>query len=161
MLGGDGIQERCGASRKVSAWVFPPSLTRARARPRCPNPLSFPPPQPTRVDRGWFVFPFGKNPWWVYLASALPALLVTILIFMDQQITAVIVNRKEHKLRVSRDSSHARGHSIVSGTACVPASTRFWGADRVLLQGTEGFAPARHAVQSRGSPFPLQAVFLG
>ncbi|NXM03968.1 S4A5 protein, partial [Tyrannus savana] len=55
--------------------------------------------KPTRVDRGWFVFPFGKNPWWVYLASFLPALLVTILIFMDQQITAVIVNRKEHKLR--------------------------------------------------------------
>ncbi|XP_009322552.1 PREDICTED: electrogenic sodium bicarbonate cotransporter 4 [Pygoscelis adeliae] len=68
--------------------------------------------KPTRVDRGWFVFPFGKNPWWVYLASALPALLVTILIFMDQQITAVIVNRKEHKLRVSGDSSHAQGHSI-------------------------------------------------
>lgn len=46
--------------------------------------------------------PFGKNPWWVYLASILPALLVTILIFMDQQITAVIVNRKENKLRVRR-----------------------------------------------------------
>lgn len=58
--------------------------------------------QPTRPDRGWFVAPFGKNPWWVYLASILPALLVTILIFMDQQITAVIVNRKENKLRVRR-----------------------------------------------------------
>lgn len=58
--------------------------------------------QPTRPDRGWFVAPFGKNPWWVYLASTLPALLVTILIFMDQQITAVIVNRKENKLRVRR-----------------------------------------------------------
>ncbi|XP_072916185.1 electrogenic sodium bicarbonate cotransporter 4 isoform X4 [Hemitrygon akajei] len=57
------------------------------------------PTKPTRADRGWFVIPFGKNPWWVYLASALPALLVTILIFMDQQITGVIVNRKEHKLR--------------------------------------------------------------
>ncbi|KAB0363867.1 hypothetical protein FD754_008023 [Muntiacus muntjak] len=55
--------------------------------------------KPTRPDRGWFVTPFGKNPWWVYLASILPALLVTILIFMDQQITAVIVNRKENKLR--------------------------------------------------------------
>ncbi|KAF5915090.1 hypothetical protein HPG69_003591 [Diceros bicornis minor] len=55
--------------------------------------------KPTRPDRGWFVAPFGKNPWWVYLASVLPALLVTILIFMDQQITAVIVNRKENKLR--------------------------------------------------------------
>ncbi|XP_038641227.1 electrogenic sodium bicarbonate cotransporter 4 isoform X3 [Scyliorhinus canicula] len=55
--------------------------------------------KPTRSDRSWFVIPFGKNPWWIYLASALPALLVTILIFMDQQITGVIVNRKEHKLR--------------------------------------------------------------
>ncbi|KGL88989.1 Electrogenic sodium bicarbonate cotransporter 4, partial [Charadrius vociferus] len=64
--------------------------------PKLQVPTDF---KPTRVDRGWFVFPFGKNPWWVYLASALPALLVTILIFMDQQITAVIVNRKEHKLR--------------------------------------------------------------
>ncbi|XP_029454581.1 electrogenic sodium bicarbonate cotransporter 1 isoform X2 [Rhinatrema bivittatum] len=55
--------------------------------------------KPTSPDRGWFVPPFGGNPWWVYLAAAIPALLVTILIFMDQQITAVIVNRKEHKLK--------------------------------------------------------------
>ncbi|XP_075716807.1 electrogenic sodium bicarbonate cotransporter 1 isoform X1 [Rhinoderma darwinii] len=55
--------------------------------------------KPTSPDRGWFVPPFGGNPWWVYLAAALPALLVTILIFMDQQITGVIVNRKEHKLK--------------------------------------------------------------
>ncbi|XP_030215518.1 solute carrier family 4 member 4a isoform X4 [Gadus morhua] len=55
--------------------------------------------KPTSPKRAWFVPPFGGNPWWVYLASALPALLVTILLFMDQQITAVIVNRKEHKLK--------------------------------------------------------------
>ncbi|KAK1792385.1 hypothetical protein P4O66_012330, partial [Electrophorus voltai] len=55
--------------------------------------------KPTSPHRGWFVPPFGGNPWWVYLASALPALLVTILLFMDQQITAVIINRKEHKLK--------------------------------------------------------------
>ncbi|XP_041855263.1 electrogenic sodium bicarbonate cotransporter 4 isoform X2 [Melanotaenia boesemani] len=55
--------------------------------------------KPTRPDRGWVVMPFGKNPWWVYLASFVPALLVTILIFMDQQISAVIVNRKENKLK--------------------------------------------------------------
>ncbi|MBN3311190.1 S4A4 protein, partial [Amia calva] len=55
--------------------------------------------KPTSPNRGWFVPPFGGNPWWVYLAAGLPALLVTILIFMDQQITAVIVNRKEHKLK--------------------------------------------------------------
>uniref|UniRef100_A0A3Q2D9I4 Anion exchange protein n=1 Tax=Cyprinodon variegatus TaxID=28743 RepID=A0A3Q2D9I4_CYPVA len=55
--------------------------------------------KPTRSDRGWFVLPFGKNPWWWYLATFVPALLVTILIFMDQQISAVIVNRKENKLK--------------------------------------------------------------
>jgi hypothetical protein len=31
----------------------------------------------------------------------LPAALATILLFLDQQITAVIVNRKENKLKVS------------------------------------------------------------
>uniref|UniRef100_A0AAQ4RVM3 Anion exchange protein n=1 Tax=Gasterosteus aculeatus aculeatus TaxID=481459 RepID=A0AAQ4RVM3_GASAC len=55
--------------------------------------------KPTRPGRGWLVMPFGKNPWWVYVASSVPALLVTILIFMDQQISAVIVNRKENKLK--------------------------------------------------------------
>ncbi|XP_064163641.1 electrogenic sodium bicarbonate cotransporter 4-like isoform X4 [Anguilla rostrata] len=55
--------------------------------------------KPTRPDRGWVVQPFGKNPWWIYVASFVPALLVTILIFMDQQISAVIVNRKENKLK--------------------------------------------------------------
>ncbi|KAI7793636.1 putative electrogenic sodium bicarbonate cotransporter 4 [Triplophysa rosa] len=55
--------------------------------------------KPTRPDRGWIVMPLGKNPWWICLASFVPAMLVTILIFMDQQITAVIVNRKENKLK--------------------------------------------------------------
>ncbi|XP_063333879.1 electrogenic sodium bicarbonate cotransporter 4 isoform X7 [Pelmatolapia mariae] len=55
--------------------------------------------KPTRSDRGWLVMPFGKNPWWWCVASFVPALLVTILIFMDQQISAVIVNRKENKLK--------------------------------------------------------------
>uniref|UniRef100_A0A8C4IN11 Anion exchange protein n=1 Tax=Dicentrarchus labrax TaxID=13489 RepID=A0A8C4IN11_DICLA len=54
--------------------------------------------QPTRDDRGWLIDPIGRNPWWTVLAASIPALLCTILIFMDQQITAVIINRKEHKL---------------------------------------------------------------
>ena len=32
----------------------------------------------------------------------MPALIATILIFMDQQITSVIINRKEFKLKKSR-----------------------------------------------------------
>ncbi|CAN0144405.1 unnamed protein product [Lampetra planeri] len=55
--------------------------------------------KPTSPLRGWFVKPFGGNPWWVYIVSSVPALLVTILIFMDQQITGVIINRKENKLK--------------------------------------------------------------
>ncbi|KFP85913.1 Electroneutral sodium bicarbonate exchanger 1, partial [Apaloderma vittatum] len=55
--------------------------------------------KPTRDDRGWFINPIGPNPWWTVLAALIPALLCTILIFMDQQITAVIVNRNEHRLK--------------------------------------------------------------
>ncbi|XP_062925561.1 sodium bicarbonate cotransporter 3-like isoform X7 [Mobula hypostoma] len=55
--------------------------------------------EPTRKDRGWFIDPLGPNQWWTMLAALVPALLCTILIFMDQQITAVIINRKEHKLK--------------------------------------------------------------
>ncbi|XP_063778336.1 sodium bicarbonate cotransporter 3 isoform X2 [Pseudophryne corroboree] len=55
--------------------------------------------EPTLKDRGWLMDPLGPNPWWTLLAAAMPALLCTILIFMDQQITAVIINRKEHKLK--------------------------------------------------------------
>ncbi|XP_009974289.3 anion exchange protein 4 [Tyto alba] len=55
--------------------------------------------KPTNPARGWIIFPFVANPWWVCLVSAVPAILVTILIFMDQQITAVILNRREYKLQ--------------------------------------------------------------
>uniref|UniRef100_A0A8C5B344 Anion exchange protein n=1 Tax=Gadus morhua TaxID=8049 RepID=A0A8C5B344_GADMO len=55
--------------------------------------------EPTSKTRGWLISPLGPNPWWTVLAAAVPALLCTILIFMDQQITAVIINRKENKLK--------------------------------------------------------------
>ncbi|XP_028820928.1 sodium-driven chloride bicarbonate exchanger-like isoform X2 [Denticeps clupeoides] len=55
--------------------------------------------KPTRDDRGWLINPLGPNPWWTVVVTFIPALLCTILIFMDQQITAVIINRKEHKLK--------------------------------------------------------------
>ncbi|XP_076368685.1 sodium-driven chloride bicarbonate exchanger-like isoform X3 [Tachypleus tridentatus] len=55
--------------------------------------------KPTWEGRAWLIPWFGSNPWWTSLAAVVPALLATILIFMDQQITAVIVNRKENKLK--------------------------------------------------------------
>ncbi|XP_045760756.1 sodium bicarbonate cotransporter 3 isoform X3 [Maniola jurtina] len=55
--------------------------------------------KPTLPSRQWVITPFSGNPIWSALVAVLPALLGTILIFMDQQITAVIVNRKENKLK--------------------------------------------------------------
>ncbi|KAL8182974.1 UNVERIFIED_CONTAM: Anion exchange protein 3 [Gekko kuhli] len=51
--------------------------------------------------RGWFIHPLGSKqsfPIWMMLASAIPALLVFILIFMETQITTLIVSKKERKL---------------------------------------------------------------
>ncbi len=71
--------------------------------PKLEVPDSF---KPTWDEREWLVTHglifkehFLTNPWWVdvFLAPVL-AMLATILIFMDQQITAVIVNRKEFLL---------------------------------------------------------------
>ncbi|KAL0107947.1 hypothetical protein PUN28_014892 [Cardiocondyla obscurior] len=64
--------------------------------PKLEVPAEF---KPTLEGRGWIIWPFQKNPWWSAIGAFLPALLGTILIFMDQQITAVIVNRKENKLK--------------------------------------------------------------
>ncbi|XP_030239148.1 sodium bicarbonate cotransporter 3 isoform X17 [Drosophila navojoa] len=56
--------------------------------------------KPTLSTRGWLIPPFcEKNPWWSAIIAVFPAMLGTILIFMDQQITAVIINRKENKLK--------------------------------------------------------------
>ncbi|PNJ59396.1 SLC4A9 isoform 5 [Pongo abelii] len=66
------------------------------ATPKLMVPREF---KPTLPGRGWLVSPFGANPWWWSVAAALPALLLSILIFMDQQITAVILNRVEYRLQ--------------------------------------------------------------
>ncbi|XP_031624255.1 sodium bicarbonate cotransporter 3 isoform X11 [Contarinia nasturtii] len=54
--------------------------------------------KPTISTRGWIISPFVNHFWW-WIIAFFPALLGVILIFMDQQITAVIVNRKENKLK--------------------------------------------------------------
>ncbi|XP_040829673.1 anion exchange protein 4 isoform X3 [Ochotona curzoniae] len=66
------------------------------ATPKLTVPEEF---KPTLPGRDWLVSPFGANPWWLSVAAALPALLLSILIFMDQQITAVILNRGEYRLQ--------------------------------------------------------------
>ncbi|KAJ4918505.1 hypothetical protein JOQ06_026057 [Pogonophryne albipinna] len=51
--------------------------------------------------RGWLISPMGSDgqfPVWMMAASILPAILVFILIFMESQITALIVSKKERML---------------------------------------------------------------
>lgn len=56
--------------------------------------------QPTSGRASWLVHPLGEsNPIWSVFLALLPALLGSILVFMDQHITAVIVNRKENQLK--------------------------------------------------------------
>ena len=66
--------------------------------PKLQVPATF---SPTLSGRSWLINPLGVNPWWSALFALLPAILATILVFMDQQITVVIVNRKEHLLKVT------------------------------------------------------------
>ena len=62
----------------------------------------------TDRNRSLIVNPFGNGlQGWAVPAAIIPALLATVLLFMDQQITALIVNRKDHKLKVGTVSSFA------------------------------------------------------
>ncbi|XP_074023084.1 LOW QUALITY PROTEIN: anion exchange protein 2-like, partial [Numenius arquata] len=52
--------------------------------------------------RGWVINPLGERsdfPVWMMVASGLPAVLVFILIFMETQITTLIISKKERMLR--------------------------------------------------------------
>ena len=59
--------------------------------------------KPTIPNRGWVINPLERNKgkWWLVFVAIPPALLAAILIFMDQNITVLIVNRKANKLKVS------------------------------------------------------------
>ncbi|KAK9530397.1 hypothetical protein VZT92_011901 [Zoarces viviparus] len=51
--------------------------------------------------RGWLINPFGEHkafPVWVMFACCVPALLVFILIFLESQITTLIVSKPERKM---------------------------------------------------------------
>ncbi|KAF1408739.1 Anion exchange protein 2, partial [Spheniscus humboldti] len=52
--------------------------------------------------RGWVINPLGEKsdfPIWMMVASGLPAILVFILIFMETQITTLIISKKERMLQ--------------------------------------------------------------
>ncbi|KAL7299340.1 hypothetical protein TKK_0007915 [Trichogramma kaykai] len=56
--------------------------------------------KPTVPNRRWLVSPVqGDVPVWMALACSVPALLVYILVFMETQISELIIDKKERKLR--------------------------------------------------------------
>ncbi|XP_055360575.1 solute carrier family 4 member 1b (Diego blood group) isoform X2 [Betta splendens] len=53
------------------------------------------------AKRGWFINPFGEHktlPVWVMFACCIPSVLVFILIFLESQITTLIVSKPERKM---------------------------------------------------------------
>ena len=50
------------------------------------------------AERSWLVNPFAV-PTWVWFAAVGPALLATVLVYLDQNITARLINSRDHKLQ--------------------------------------------------------------
>ena len=59
--------------------------------------------QPTAsYKRGWFINPMGMDqplPIWAIFAAIIPAILAFILVFMESQISGVIINKPERNLK--------------------------------------------------------------
>lgn len=90
---------QCGTGAALSPWV-----PETPQRPVPPQKLSVPSGfSVTAPDkRGWVINPLGERsdfPVWMMVASGLPAVLVFILIFMETQITTLIISKKERMLQ--------------------------------------------------------------
>ena len=62
------------------------------------QPLQAPDQFQTTTGRDWLV-PFMEIPTWVIWASIIPALLCSVLVFLDQNITARLVNSRDNNLQ--------------------------------------------------------------
>ncbi|XP_043531109.1 band 3 anion transport protein-like isoform X2 [Chiloscyllium plagiosum] len=49
-------------------------------------------------QRGWLISLTNQFPWWMMICAALPAMLVFILVFMESQITTLIISKADRKL---------------------------------------------------------------
>eukprot|EP00069_Balaena_mysticetus_P012688 bmy_07861T0 len=110
--------------------------------------------EPTLPGRGWLVSLFGANPWWLSVAATLPALLLSILIFMDQQITGVIPNCTEYRLRVRPAGSLAQGTGAPGWGPGSPSPTP---EDRGLRSGLAS-SSLPHRYLQKGAGFHLDLL---
>jgi hypothetical protein len=114
-----------------------------------PEPLAVPDSFGTTTGRPWWV-PCTELPVWVWFASAEPALLVTVLVFLDQNITARLVNNPDHHLR--KGEGYHLDLAVVGGLICVcslfglpwlvAATVRSLNHLRALATVEEGITPA-------------------
>ncbi|XP_028393241.1 LOW QUALITY PROTEIN: band 3 anion transport protein-like [Dendronephthya gigantea] len=63
---------------------------------KMPELSSFKPTLPEK--RGWFVAPAGIHVGWMF-AAVIPAVFVSILLFMETELTGIVLNKKENNLR--------------------------------------------------------------
>lgn len=71
------------------------------------------------VRTSFLINPLGNGlPSWAPIAAIIPALLATILLFMDQQITALVVNRRDNKLKVCSIAPHPSCGFTIFCTCC-------------------------------------------
>lgn len=77
---------------------FPPRLPALFRYALALPTLTVPTALTTTVGRPWLV-PFMTLPVWARWAAFFPALMSTVLLFMDQNITVRLVNAKQHKLK--------------------------------------------------------------
>ena len=62
-----------------------------------------------RTTADFVINPLGNGlPTWAVFAAFLPGILLAILLFMDTQITALVVNRKDFKMKVRFDCNFNR-----------------------------------------------------
>lgn len=80
------------------------------------EPLKMPATFATTTGRPWLV-PLGGVPSWVPIAAIGPAILASMLLFLDQNITARIVNNPSHKLE--RGTSYHLDLTIVGALVAV------------------------------------------
>lgn len=91
-----------GIMTAVALWLHPVEL----------EMLAVPEEFETTSGRGWFVNPL-EAPKWVWAASAIPAVLVSILLYLDQNITVRLVNNPEYKLK--KGSGYNLDLAVVGG----------------------------------------------
>ena len=62
------------------------------------TPASYSPSESMRSS--WMVTTIGKNSLWIVVVAVIPAVLLTMVLFLEQNMATMVANKKENKLKV-------------------------------------------------------------